>query len=323
MANSIIDSLPIPSSEDDRVILECPETFRIYKGGRAERFNQFPIVSASEDDDDDCRSKDVQTALEKKVFARLFLPKTVAVGEKLPVLFYMHGGAFTVGSAFNSVYHNYVRSLAIEAKVLAISIEYRLAPEKPVAVCFEDCWETMRWFESHNVPGRKGPEPWINDHADFSRVYLAGDSAGGTLAQNMAMRAGVGGRDGIGEGVKIVGVILVHSFFGCKPDDEYLWKCLCSDEESVTGLEDPRLNPMGHPDLLRKLKCNKILILTAEKDFVKDRSWLYYEAVKKSGWEGELEIEDTKGEDHDFHLKNPDSENALLLMKKVISFLKN
>lgn len=174
-----------------------------------------------------------------KVFARIFLPKTVGQGEKLPVLFYMHGGAFVIGSAYNSVYHSYVSSLAAGANVLAVSIEYRLAPEHPVATCFEDCWETVKWVTSHHhASGRQGPEPWINDQADFTRVYLAGDSAGGTLAQNMVMRASSCNINGVEDGVKIAGMVLIDTFFGTKPDDEYLWKCLCSDEKNLTGLED-------------------------------------------------------------------------------------
>lgn len=49
----------------------------------------------------------------------------------------------------------------------------------------------------------------------------------------------------------------------------------------------------------------------------------YYEALKNSGWDGEVEIMDTEGEDHDFHLINPNCENANLLMKKIVSFLKS
>lgn len=314
-----------PSS--DEVIFDFPFVFRIYKGGRAERYLQSPFVPPANADGDDagtCRSKDVEISPEgeNRVSARIFLPKAVSKGEKLPVLIYIHGGAFVIGSAFSSVYHSFVSSVVEQANVLAVSIQYRLAPEHPIPACFEDCWETIKWVTSHANNGlrrRPDPEPWITDYADFTRIFVAGDSAGGTITQNMMARA-AGCIDGVEDGVvKIVGMILIHPYFG-SGQSEKLWEVLCSDQ---TSPEDPRMNPMAHPNLLRGLKCNKVLIFTAEKDFLRDRGWLYHEALKNSGWDGQVEIVESRGEDHVFHLKNPNCENANFLMKKMVSFLQD
>lgn len=312
-----------PSSDDNEILYDFNSAFRIYRNGRVERYLQTPFVPPSPSADDDaaasiCRSKDVEISPENinNVSARIFLPKTVSKGEKLPVLIYIHGGAFVIGSAFSSVYHSYVSSVVAQANVLAVSIQYRLAPEHPIPTCFEDCWETVKWITSHAIDGQ-GPEPWINDHADFSRVFMAGDSAGGTITHNMMVRASV---EGIENGaVKIVGMVLIHPFFGSGRNEE-LWEILCSDE---TGPEDPRLNPMAHPNLLCGLKCSKVLIFIAEKDFIRDRGWLYYETLKKSGWNGDVQIVESPEEDHVFHLKNPNCENATSLMKKIVSFFKD
>lgn len=289
----------------------------MYKDGRVEKFLQTPSVPPSDSDDPNtsARSKDVVISPETQVGARLFLPKTVKPGQKLPVLIYIHGGAFVIGSAYSIAYHNYVSSVAAEGNVIAVSVEYRLAPEHPIPACYDDSWAVTKWVASH--VSRQGPESWLNNHADFSRVFLAGDSAGGNIAHNMAVKAS---QDGLEEGVKFVGLILAHPYFG-KGGEEKLWEYITSD---FKGWDDPRLNPMAHPrSHLSSLVCEKILLCTSETDFIRDRGLLYYEVLKKSGWSGELEILDVEKEGHVFHILNPGGDNAGVLMKRVVSFLGN
>lgn len=305
-----MDSNPL-----DEITLDFSPYLRAYRDGRIHRFDQPPIVPASEDPLTGIRSKDVVVSPDNSVSVRLFLPGAVEKDETLPVLIYIHGGAYMIESAFSSQYHSYVSSVVAEAKVLALSVEYRLAPEHPIPACFEDAWAALKWVESH-AKGRQGPETWINNHADFSRIYVGGDSAGGNITHNTVSRASI---EGLDDGVKIVGMILAHPFFG-SGQTEKLWDAICSDNK---GPEDPRLNPMAHPNLLSSLKCDKVLICTGEKDFIRDRGWLYYEALKKSGWSGQVEIFDYEGEDHVFHLKNPNCDNAGIYMKRVVSFFKD
>lgn len=307
-----MDSIP-----SDEITVDFFPFFRTYKDGRIHRYNQPTIVPATDDPITGIRSKDVVVSPDNNVSARLFLPGGVEKDEKLPVLVYIHGGAFVIESAFSSQYHSYMSSVAAEAKVLALSVEYRLAPEHPIPACFEDSWAALKWVESH-AKDRQGPEPWINNHADFTRIYVAGDSAGGNIAHNTVSRAS---SEGLEDGMKIVGMILAHPYFG-SGQTEKLWDVICSDSDNK-GTEDPRLNPMAHPNLLSNLKCDKVLICTGEKDFIRDRSWLYYEALKKSGWSGQLEIFDYEGEGHVFHLLNPNCDNAGIYMKQVVSFLKD
>lgn len=247
--------------------------------------------------------------------ARIFLPKTVKPDERLPLLVYYHGGAFSIESAFSSIYSNYLSSVVAEANVIAVSVEYRLAPQHPIPACYDDSWEVTRWVGSH--ANRQGPEPWLNNHANFDKVFFAGDSAGANIAHNMATKVTVA--DGPENGViKPLGMILAHPFFGNWKVDK-LWEYICSD---FKGWEDPRMNPMAHPNIMAGLICKKILIITGERDFLKQRGVLYYEALKKSGWSGEVEMVDFEGEGHVFHLLDPTCEKARTLMKLVVSFFK-
>ncbi|MEV6657300.1 alpha/beta hydrolase [Nocardia fluminea] len=88
----------------------------------------------------------------------------------LPVLIYIHGGGFTVGT-LNGV-DDLCRSLCAEAACVVISVEYRRAPEHVFPAAADDCLWTYEWAQ------REAESLGI----DPSRIALAGDSAGGNLA---------------------------------------------------------------------------------------------------------------------------------------------
>uniref|UniRef100_A0A5B7B9N5 Putative Alpha/beta hydrolase fold-3 n=1 Tax=Davidia involucrata TaxID=16924 RepID=A0A5B7B9N5_DAVIN len=301
---------------DSEVAHDFHPLFRVYKDGHVERFLVTDTIPPSDDPSSGVRSKDVLISTQPNLSARLFLPKTTHPTKKLPLVIYIHGGAFSIQSPFSSLYHNYLNSLVAEAKVIAVSIDYRLAPEHPIPACYDDSWRVLQWVALHsNSKNGQGPEPWLNDHARFDQVFLAGDSAGANIAHNMAVRAGV---DGLGIGVNLVGMVLVHPFFGNNEIDK-LWMFICPE---TSGWDDPRLNPAANPSLLSKLGCTKVLVCTAGKDHLRERGWSYYEALRKSTeWGGEVEIMEIEGEDHVFHLFKPTCDKAGTLMNKVASFL--
>lgn len=283
--------------------------FKIYQDGRVERFMHTDHVPPSDDPLTGVRSKDVIISPETGVSARLFIPKLPNPNCKFPLLIYIHGGGFSIQSAFSTSYNHYVKSLVAEANVIALSVDYRLAPEHPIPACYDDSWAAVQWAASH--ANGDGPETWLNNHADFSRVFFAGDSAGGNISNTLAVRVGSSGLPG----VKVVGVVLVHPYFGGTGDDQ-MWQYMCPNHG---GLEDPRLKP-GAEDLAR-LGCERVLMFVAEKDHLRPVAWDYYEKLKKSEWKGTVEIVENHGEEHVFHLMNPKCENAAVLMKKIVSFL--
>ena len=56
-------------------------------------------------------------------------------------------------------------------------------------------------------------------------------------------------------------------------------------------------------------------LVVAEKDILKERGKLYYKKLVKSGWLGTEEIVETEGEDHVFHIFDPNCDNAKSLFK--------
>jgi acetyl esterase len=95
--------------------------------------------------------------------------------QPLPVLAYVHGGGFILGSV--RTHDALVRALAAAGCMIVASIEYERAPESrfpgPPAQCL-------------------GAVGWIRDHArelggDPGRVAIAGDSSGATIAATVCL----------------------------------------------------------------------------------------------------------------------------------------
>ncbi|GAV75370.1 Abhydrolase_3 domain-containing protein [Cephalotus follicularis] len=293
------------------IVHEFLPHFRAYKDGRIERYFGLDKSPASITSPNGVSSKDVAIISETGVSARIFIPSTINQAQKLPLLVYFHGGVFVVGSPFCSTYHNFVTSLVATANVAVVSVDYRLAPEHSFPAPYEDSWAALNWVASHR--NGQGREAWLNDHADFGRVFMAGDSAGGNIVHNMMSQAGL--KDLFGE--KLSGICLIHPYFARKDGgvlDEF-WRLVCP-----SGLDYSWINP-AVDSRLSSLWCTRVLVCVAEEDHLRDRGVFYYETLKNSGWAGEMEIFETEGEKHVFHLFNPNCERALALVQKLASFL--
>ncbi|XP_042494463.1 probable carboxylesterase 2 [Macadamia integrifolia] len=316
----------MPENEIDHEFLPY---LRVYKGGCVERFVPDDVIPASVDPSTGVSSKDVVLSTDSGVSVRLYLPPSLTnINHKLPLLIYFHGGAFLVASPFISKYHHLLNSLVAEANVIAVSVDYRRAPEHPIPVCYDDSWAALQWALSHSS-GQKDEdqtEPWLKNHADFDRVFLAGDSSGANIAHNLAMRV----RAELG--VELLGLALVHPYFwGSEPIGseatvpskksfvDRIWPYVCP---SNPDNDDPRINPMAAdgPTLVG-LGCTRVLVFVAGKDVLRDRGWLYYETLAKSGWSGVVEITETEEEDHVFHIYRPESEKARDLVTGLAQFL--
>ncbi|XP_031276580.1 2-hydroxyisoflavanone dehydratase-like [Pistacia vera] len=319
-------------SMDKEVVSELPPFFRIYKDGSVERTRGSPIVPPSpEDPETGVSSKDITVSEKPKISARVYLPKlTQVTTQKLPVLVYYHGGAFCIESAFSLVETKLMNTLVAEAKIVAISIEYQLAPENPILGIYEDCWTALQWVCSHSPAEGGNKEPWLSTYGNFEKVFIGGDSSGGNIAHNILMRAG---KESLPGGVKIYGGLLTHPYFwGSKPVgrevtenrekivSDQVWRFLYPTAPG--GIDNPMMN-FNTPDApsLAQLGCCRLLVSAAELDELWSRCVLYYNTVKESGWKGEVEFVDVEGEEHAFHILNYESENAKKMIKRLASFL--
>jgi acetyl esterase len=107
---------------------------------------------------------------------RLYVPAS-GKGDRLPVLFYIHGGGFEMGSV--SAYDGWCRFLASSSGYLTVSVDYRLIPEHPFPAAVDDTWAVLCWIREH-----------VAEHGgDPGTIVVGGDSAGGNLAATLAMRS--------------------------------------------------------------------------------------------------------------------------------------
>ena len=109
--------------------------------------------------------------------ARLVAPAVVPGQAPLPVLLYLHGGGFTIGSV--QTHDSLCRHLAHLAHCAVLSVDYRLAPEHKFPTAVEDAWDSLTWLR------REASALGL----DGSRLAVGGDSAGGTLSLVCALQA--------------------------------------------------------------------------------------------------------------------------------------
>lgn len=87
------------------------------------------------------------------------------------VLLYLHGGGYAIGSM--TTHRALVGKLALDNKLKALHIDYRLAPEHPFPAALEDSIHAYFWL--------------LDQGYDPQQIVLGGDSAGGGLAIAMML----------------------------------------------------------------------------------------------------------------------------------------
>lgn len=108
---------------------------------------------------------------------RLYAPVNQNENSSLPVLLYLHGGGFTVGSL--NTHDSLCRHLAHLAHCAVLAVDYRLAPEHKFPTAVHDAWDSLLWLRASAQ--RLG--------LDAQRTAVGGDSAGGTLTLVTAIQA--------------------------------------------------------------------------------------------------------------------------------------
>jgi len=110
--------------------------------------------------------------IEGRLPARLYHPE----GALDALVVYLHGGGWTIGSL--ETHDRACRRLAARAGVPVLAVGYRLAPEHPAPAAIDDTVAAFAWVTGG--PDELGFRPRV--------VALAGDSAGGALAELAALR---------------------------------------------------------------------------------------------------------------------------------------
>ncbi|WP_084455214.1 alpha/beta hydrolase [Comamonas composti] len=224
--------------------------------------------------------------------ARLYAPATRGRQPEggLPVLLYLHGGGFTVGSV--ATHDGLCRQIAHLAGCMVVSLDYRLAPEHRFPTASNDAWDALQWLAAHAA----------TLGADASRLAVGGDSAGGTLAAACAILA----RDA---GLPLALQLLIYPGCTAHQDTEShrrYAKGLVLEDEAISWFfaqyvrspedrEDWRFAPLLAPDVDGVAPAWMGL---AECDPLVDEGVEYADKLRMAGVAVELEI--YRGVTHEF-----------------------
>ncbi len=108
---------------------------------------------------------------------RIYTPDDKSDTETLPIIVFYHGGGWVIADI--DVYDATPRSLAKKARAIVVAPEYRLGPENKFPAAHQDAFTAYQWT-IQNAAAWGG---------DANRVAVAGESAGGNLAANVAIMA--------------------------------------------------------------------------------------------------------------------------------------
>ncbi|MFD2785747.1 alpha/beta hydrolase [Hymenobacter rubripertinctus] len=102
----------------------------------------------------------------------VYAPRAKATAPR-PVVVFIHGGSWNSG---NKNFYSFIGRRLAKQGVVAVVINYRLAPQVRVPQMADDCARAVLWTQTHI--GEYGGDP--------QRIFLLGHSAGGGLAALLA-----------------------------------------------------------------------------------------------------------------------------------------
>jgi acetyl esterase len=196
--------------------------------------------------------------------------------EGLPVVVYLHGGGWTIGSV--DQYDPVMRQVANAAGAIVVAPEYRLAPEHPFPAPLDDCRHALCWT-AKNASAFGG---------ESSRLAVMGDSAGGNLSAVCALQARDSG------GPELAMQVLVYPVTDCDfstpsycenrdgyllTENEMRWFFDCYTRGDVDPT-DWRISPLRARDVAGVAPA---FVLTAEFDPLRDEGEAYARRLAEAG----------------------------------------
>lgn len=249
--------------------------------GRDEKISPFPEAKVA--------TKDISIPTPNgNLPTRVYMP----AGEgPFPVIIYFHGGGWVVADI--DTYDSTPRALVLGTDAIVVSVDYRHAPEHKFPAQHDDAWAAYVWTVE-NVHTLNG---------DASRIAVAGESAGGNLAANVALMAKTMGS------TMPVYQLLVYPIAGNdtntpsyrenadasplgKADMEWFVSHVFSSKEKTA---DPRINLVGRSDLAGLPPAT---VITAQIDPLRSEGQAYAEKLKAASVA--VNAIDVEGVTHEF-----------------------
>lgn len=192
-----------------------------------------------------------------------------------PALIYIHGGGWCSDSIES---HDAVcRGLAIQANIVVISVDYRLAPEHPFPAAVDDCYAAACWI--FNNADELGINP--------SRIAIGGDSAGGNLTLTTLLKSQQDSHMHFAFQLLLYPIVDIlaetesrRAFANGFGLDEDVVKNVLASYVQGNDAKSPLISPYYAPDLSF---MPPTLIFTAENDLLRDEAKLLADRLQKEG----------------------------------------
>jgi acetyl esterase len=211
---------------------------------------------------------------------RIYTPRAVADGERLPIIVHFHGAGWVGGDL--DTHDAIARYYAKHADAVVIAVDYRLAPEHRFPAAVDDAVAAVQWASDHasELAG------------DASRLAVLGDSAGATLATvvcriardrgtpriayqalvypatDLRLASSYPSRDAFGGGDYFLSVADIHWF-----REQYLGNPDIDER-------DPRVSPLASDDVQQ---LPPAVIVTAGYDPLRDEAKMYADRLSSAG----------------------------------------
>jgi len=128
---------------------------------------ELPALKSIED-------KKINVKGNEQITVRIYTPE----GEgPFPLVVYYHGGGWVIGDLETA--NESCHLLAHNAQVIVVSVDYRLSPEYKFPTPFNDSYTALQWVAENAVE--------LN--GSVSKMFVAGDSAGGNLSAAVSLRS--------------------------------------------------------------------------------------------------------------------------------------
>ncbi|CAN4081949.1 unnamed protein product [Withania somnifera] len=303
---------------EKRVIDQVSDWLRVFDDGSVDRTWTGPPevkfmaepVPPHNDFIDGVAVKDVVADEDSGSRLRIYLPECHGDSvDKLPLVLHFHGGGFCISQADWFMYYTVYIRLARVTNAIIISVYLPLAPEHRLPAACDASFAALLWLR--DLSRQQIHEPWLNEYADFNRVFLVGDSSGGNIVHQVAARAGVEDLSPM----KFAGAIPIHPGFvrsyrsKSELEQEQTPFLTLDMVDKFLGLalpigsnkDHPLTCPMGEAAAaVNELILPPYLYCVADKDLIKDTEMEFYEALKKAKKDVELYISNDVG--HSFYL---------------------
>ncbi|GKC39428.1 gibberellin receptor GID1C-like protein [Tanacetum coccineum] len=189
------------------------------------------------------------------------------------------------------IYDILCRRLVGLCNAVVVSVNYRRAPEDPYPSAYHDGWTALEWVNSR---------PWLQSKDSKVHIFLAGDSSGGNIVHQVALRA-------VKSDIQVLGNILLNPMFGGETRTE-------SEKRTI------RCNPLVPRSVsLEGVEFPKSLVVVAGYDLIQDWQLAYANGLKKAGQKVKLLFREkaTIG----FYLL-PNNDHFHIVMDEIRNFVK-